>query len=163
MKRELGIFERAQVIADRYSPFHIVAVLRLENAPLPDILQKSFNEARKRHPFLSAHLTNEDGHYYFESLTYPLLPFHILPRRSNEQWVQVVESELATRIDTATGPMFRCTYLFDEARKQAEIILAISHSIADAASVSQLLHEVMTTCASPSDGTPDSVFELSPA
>jgi hypothetical protein len=59
--------------------------------------------------------------------------------------------------------MFRCTYLYNESQQRAEIILAISHSIADAASVSHLLHEFLTICASVADGKPVSASELPPA
>ncbi|HKI53009.1 MAG TPA: condensation domain-containing protein [Anaerolineales bacterium] len=163
MKRELGIFERGQFIADQYAPFHIVGVLRLENAPHPDTLRKSIAELQKRHPFLAAHLTHEKGRHYFSTLRDPALPVRILLRLSDEHWIQVTESELEDRIDASTGPMFRCIYLYNENQKQAEIILALSHFIADAASASQLLHELMTLCASFSDGKSVTVSELSPA
>lgn len=163
MKRELGIFERGQFIADRYATFHIVGVLRLENAPLPHILRRSIAELQKRHPFLAAHLMHEKKRYYFVALVDPSLPFKTLPRSNDEHWIRLSEAELENRIDASTGPMFRCTYLYNEDQQQAEIILALSHSIADAASASQLLHELMTLCASFSDGKPVSVSELPPA
>ena len=171
MKRELGIFERGQVIADRYAPFHIVGVLRLENAPLPHILRRSIAELQKRHPFLSARLIHEKKRYYFATLIDPPLPVKTMPRWNDEHWVQVVESELSIQIDALTGPMFRCTYLYNETHQRAEIILSLSHFIADAVSASQLLHEMMVICASFSEGMPFdqtqdkpvSVSELSPA
>jgi len=163
VKRELGIFERGQFIADRYAPFHIVGVLRLENAPLPHILQSSIAELQKRHPFLSAHLIHKEGWHYFATLADPSLPFKTLLRSNDEHWIQVTEAELQDRIDASTDPMFRCTYLYSEDQQQAEIILALSHFIADAASASQLLHELMTLCASFSNGKSVSVSELSPA
>jgi hypothetical protein len=162
MKRELGFFERGQVIADHYAPFHIVGVLRLENAPLPYILRRAFTELQKRHPFLSAHLVQEKGQYYFETLNDPALPVKIISRLNDEHWIQTVEAELQSRIDALTGPLFHCTYLYNETHQVAEIILAISHTIADAESVSHLLHELMTTCASFADGTPVSLPNLSP-
>jgi hypothetical protein len=163
MKRELGVVERGQFVADRYAPFHIVGVLRLENVPIPQVLERSLAELQKRHPFLSANLLYEMGRFYLASLTEPALPFRTLPRLSDEHWIQVTESELENRIDSSTGPMFRCIYLYNEDQPQAEIILTISHSIADAASVSHLLHELLITCASFADGEPVSVSKLSPA
>ncbi|HSM70271.1 MAG TPA: condensation domain-containing protein [Anaerolineales bacterium] len=163
MKRQLGFFERGQVIADRYAPFHIVGVLRLENAPLPHILEKSFAELQKRHPFLAVRLMREKGRYYFTALNDPTLPVKTIPRRNDEHWIQVVETELENRIDALTGPMFRCTYLYDKTHQQAEIVLSISHAIADAVSVSHLLHELMMTCASFADMTPVSLPDLPPA
>lgn len=163
MKRELGIFERGQMIADRYAPFHIVGVLGIENAPLPHILRKSIAELQKRHPFLSVRLMREKEKYSFATLIDPALPVKTMPRWNDEHWIQVVESELSIQIDALAGPMFRCTYLYNETHQQAEIILSLSHFIADAVSASQLLHEMMVICASFSDGMPVSVSELPPA
>jgi len=161
MKRELGIFEQAQYIADRYAPFHIVGVLQLESAISPHILQKSLNLLQKRHPFLSARLLHENGNLYFATLVDPNLPFRALPRWNDEHWHQVVEVELTTQIDALNGPMFRCTYIYNESQPHAEIILVISHFIADAASASHLMHELMMICASLADRVPVSVSKLS--
>lgn len=163
MKRELGIFERAQVISDRHAPFHIVGVLRLENAPPSHIIRKSLALLQTRHPFLSARFLHENGRDYFATMTNPPLPFRNPPRWNDDHWHQVAEIELANRIDAVAGPMFRCTYLYNESQPQAEIVLAISHFIADSASVSHLMNELMTICASLNDGMPVSVSELSPA
>jgi len=163
MKRELGIFERAQYVSDRHSPFHIVGVLQLENAPPFHVFRKSLGLLQKRHPFLSACLLHEAGRHYFATLVDPPLPFRNLPRWNDDHWHQIVEVELNTRIDAANGPMFRCTYLFNESQPRAEIILTLSHFIADSMSVSHLLNELMTISASFTDGMPVSVSELSPA
>lgn len=163
MKRELGIFERGQFIADRYAPFHIVGVIRLDGVPIPHILRKSFLELQKRHPLLSVRLMHENGRHYFATLIDPMLPLRVLPRWNNDHWLQVTETEMATRIDSSSGPLFRCIYLYNENQQQAEIIVSLSHFIADAASTSHLMHELMTICASFSDGMPVSVSELSPA
>lgn len=163
MKRDLGIFERAQVFTDRYAPFHIIGVLRLEDAPPSHVVRKSLTLLQKRHPFLSASLMHEKGQHYFATLVEPPLPFRNLPRWNNDHWRQVVEVELANRIDATTGLMFRCTYLYSESQPRAEIIFTLSHIIADAASTSHLLHELMTICASLADGMPISVSELPPA
>lgn len=163
MMRELGIFERSQLIADSYSTFHIVGALRLENAPPPHIVRKSLGILQGRHPFLSVRLLPENGKNYFAALIDPPLPFRNLPRWNDEHWTQVVETELATRIDSLTGPLFRCAYLHSESHPHAEVLLTLSHLIADAASASQLLHELLTICASLMDRMPVSVSKLPPA
>ena len=160
MERQLGVFERAQLIADTYSPFHIAGVMRLENAPPPHALQGALSILQNRHPFLSAYLSHKNGRDYFAPLDDPSLPFIPGPRLNDEHWRQVTESELAGRIDR-NGPLFRCTYLFDEENLHAEIIFTISHIIADATSTSHLLHELMTICASLLDGEPASPPKLS--
>jgi len=162
MKRELGSFERALVITDQHAPFHIVNVLRLENAPPPHIVRQALKVLQNHHPFLTSRLINEKGKYYLASLIEPGLPFHFLPRWNNDHWVQVAEAELGRRMDVSTGPLFRCTYLFDSS-VCGDIIFSFFHSIVDAASVSQLMSELLTTCASFMDQRTVSVYELPPA
>lgn len=163
MIRELGIFERGQVVADHYAAFHIVGVLRIGSLLSPQILQRSLAGLQRRHPFLSARLANDNERLSFVPLIDPELPLRILSRLNDGHWIQVVESELVTRIDAQTGPLFRCVYLHNESHHNGEIILTLSHSIADAASAGQLLHDLMTICASLSAGEPVSLPELSPA
>lgn len=103
------------------------------------------------------------GKPYLTKLPAPPLPFRSLSRWNDDHWKLVAETELANRIDALTGPMFRFAYLYSETDGRAEIIFALSHFIADAASASQLLHELMTICASLADGKPASVSELPPA
>jgi hypothetical protein len=162
MKRELGSFERALVITDQRAPFHIVNVLRLENAPPPHIVRQALKVLQNHHPFLSSRLINEQGKYYLASLIEPGLPFHFLPRWNNDHWAQVAEAELGRRMDVSIGPLFRCTYLFDSSGR-GDIVFSFSHSIVDAASVSQLMSELLTTCASFMDQRTVSVYELPPA
>ena len=163
MKRELGSFERALVISDRHAPFHIVNVLRLENAPPPQILRQSLKVLQNHHPFLSARLVSENGRYYFASLANPGLPFHVLPRWNDGHWMQVAEVELGTRMDVATGPLFRCTYLYDAAKGHSDIILSLFHAITDASSAAQLMHELLNACASFMDEKTVTVYELPPS
>lgn len=163
MKRELGTFERALVITDQHAPFHIVNVLHLENAPPPQILRQALKVLQNHHPFLSARLLNEQGKYYIASLIEPGILFHVLPRWNNDHWTQVAEVELGKRVDISSGPLFRCTYLFDSTNSRGDIIFSFFHSIADAASVSQLMSELLTTCASFMDQRTVTVYELPPA
>jgi hypothetical protein len=162
MKRELGTFERALFITDQHAPFHIVNVLRLEYAPPPQILRQALKVLQNHHPFLSSRLLHETGKYYLASLIEPGLPFHFLPRWNNDHWFQVAEVELGKRMDVSTGPLFRCTYLFDSNNSRGDIIFSFCHSIVDAASVSQLMSELLTTCAAFMDQRTVTVYELPP-
>ncbi len=162
MKRELGTFERALVIADQNAPFHIVSILNLENAPSPHILKQSLQILQNRHPFLRSRLLHEKGTYYFAKLVEPALPFYFLPRWNADHWIYIAEVELTKRIDTSIGPLFRCTYLYSAADERADIILSFYHSIVDASSVSQFLHQLLVVCASFIDQKTVSVYELPP-
>jgi hypothetical protein len=162
LTRELGTFERALLIADQHAPFHIVSVLRLEHAPSPHILKQSLQIMQNRHPFLRSRLLYEKGTYYFAKLVEPALPFYFLPRWNADHWIYIAEVELAKRIDASTGPLFRCTYLYSVADERADIIFSFFHSIVDASSVSQFLHELLVVCASFMDQKTVSLYELPP-
>ena len=148
MKRDLGTFERALMMADEHAPFHRVSVLRLEGAPAPQIVRNALKILQDHHPFLSVSLLVEQGRYYFMNLVDPVLPFHVLPRWNDGHWVDIVEVELGNRIDTSMGPLFRCTYLYDATHECAEIVLTIHLTIADSASSARLMHELLKVCAS---------------
>lgn len=162
MKRELGTLERALLIADQHAPFHIVSVLHLENAPFPHILKQSLQILQNRHPFLRSRLLFEKGNYYFARLVDPALPFYFFPRWNANHWVYIAEVELGKRIDALTGPLFRCTYLYSEADERGDIIFSFFHSIVDASSVSQFLHELLGVCAAFMDQKTVSPYELPP-
>lgn len=163
MKRELGALERSFVIADQHAPLHIVSVLQLENAPPPHLLKLALKVWQSRQPFLRVRLFKKDGHYSFESLVQPDIPLHILPRWNADHWTSVVEVELGTRIDVAAGPLFRCTYLYEARRQCGDIVFSFYHAIADAASASRFLHDLLTTCASVADQRSIPVAEFSAA
>ena len=162
MKRELGTFERALLIADGHAPFHIVSVLLLESAPAPHVLKQSLQILQNRHPFLRARLLHEKGTYYFAKLVEPALPFYFLPRWNADHWMYIAEVELDKRIDASVGPLFRCTYLYNAADERGDIIFAFYHPIVDASSVSQFLHELLVVCASFMDQKTVSLYELPP-
>jgi hypothetical protein len=162
LKRKLGTLERALLIADQHAPFHIVSVLRLENAPSPHILKQSLQILQNRHPFLRSRLLYEKGNYYFARLVNPALPFYFFPRWNADHWVYIAEVELGKRIDALSGPLFRCTYLYSEADERGDIIFSFFHPIVDASSVSQFLHELLTVCASFMDQKTVSLYELPP-
>jgi hypothetical protein len=163
LKRELGTFERALLIADQHAPFHIVSVLHLEHAPPPHILKQSLQIMQNRQPFLRSRLLYEKGTYYFAKLIEPALPFYFLPRWNADHWIYFAEVELAKRIDTSTGPLFRCTYLYRDSDERGDIIFSFYHPIVDASSVSQFMHELLVVCASFMDQKTVSVYELPPA
>jgi hypothetical protein len=162
LKRELGTLERALLIADQHAPFHIVSVLSLENAPPPHILKQSLQIMQNRHPFLRSRILYEKGIYYFAKLVEPALPFYFLPRWNADHWIYVAEVELAKRIDVSTGPLFRCTYLYNAADERGDIIFSFFHSIVDPSSVSQFLHALLVVCASFVDQKTVSLYELAP-
>jgi phthiocerol/phthiodiolone dimycocerosyl transferase-like enzyme len=165
MLRELGSFERALLYSDRYAPFHLVSVLQLDGAPAPEIVRAALAVVQKRHPLLAARIVETRGRYYFESLPNPLLPLSVQPRQGDQDWLAIAESEMGRRIESDTGPLFRCTYLFEREGQRAELVLAISHFIIDGTGLVFLWGELLHSCRELLEGrTPEiAAAKLQPA
>ena len=140
MLRELGIFERALVLSDLHTPFNVVSVLRLENAPAPEAVQKALHALQERHPLLQAGIKNGAFEKSFDQNF--LLTF--IAAQHEQQWLEIVEREMNTRLHPPSG-LFRCTYLGSPS--QADLILTFHHAIMDAASGMNLLDELLRVCA----------------
>ena len=163
MKRELGTLERAMLIADQHAPFQITGVLRMEDAPPPHVLKQALRILQRRHPFLRALLFRERGKYSFADIADPEFPFYVLPRWNAGHWIAIAEVELARRVDAARGPMFRCTYLYNATDQRGDIILTCFQAIMDGSSLSRLMHDLLSICASILEQKTVSVYELAPA
>jgi hypothetical protein len=155
MLRKLGVFERAMLITNQHAPFVVVIVLRLENAPSPDVVKDALEKLQKRQPFLRARIV--DGG--FEALPSLEFPFTTIERASSDQWREVAEQEMAFRYDHITGPLFCASYIYKDG--YGDLVLNVHHAIMDAASGVNLLDELLRLC---SDETTDlSALEPAPA
>src|SRR5687768_8059363 len=137
--RKLGIFERALWRSDQHAPFNVVSVLRLEQAPVPKMIQDALGLLQKRHPLLQACI--KDGKYV--RLFDPSLPFQITEQQRDIDWLNVVEHEMNTRLNPESG-LFRGSYIYNSSH--ADLFLTFHHSIMDSASVVHLLDELLQIC-----------------
>jgi hypothetical protein len=139
MLRKLGIFERALVISDQHAPFNVVSVLQLEHPPVSKIVEHALAVLCKRHPLMQASIHAGK----FERLATPVFSFKAIQQPVEFNWLEVVEQEMNTRLDTTAG-LFRSIYFFND--KTATLILTFHHAIMDAASGMNLLNELLQIC-----------------
>ncbi len=119
--------------------FNVVSVLRLEHAPVPNMIQDALGLLQKRHPLLQACI--KDGKY--ARLFHPPLPFQITEQQGDIDWLNIVEHEMDTRLDPESG-LFRGSYIYNSS--QANLFLTFHHSIMDSASVVHLFDELLQIC-----------------
>jgi len=149
MDRKLGKIETAPALANDFATFNLVGIIKLENAPKPEILHQALDILQNRYPALGMRITKIKERYHFESDENLTIPFDVEERISDEQWVITTEDYLNQPLDWRTGPLAHCTYIVDQNEfSKAEIILAFHHSIIDAASLLNFLDELLTLCAS---------------
>jgi hypothetical protein len=147
MRRELGNFEKAQVITNEHYPFNAVIVLRISSGPSEEILQKVLKQLRRHHPLLGVHVHKEKGRYFFVSEGTPEIPLKVMERRNSQHWQPVVEEELNCEIDVFKGPPVRLAYLNGSDKgKESEIVITFQHVVIDSTSTAHFLHELLSLC-----------------
>jgi hypothetical protein len=144
MLRYIGIFEKAMLIANKHAPFNIISVLKMENAPSPDLVKGALEIIQKRQPFLLAYIVDERKRPFFEKLSSTDFPFTVIERNNKDQWCQIAEQEMVFRFDHNVGPLFRATYLYKDG--YGELVLNVHHTIMDAVSGMNLLDEFLRIC-----------------
>lgn len=144
MRRKLGIFETAAVLSHEYAPFSVVAVLELEPGPSRGALEQALSILQRLHPLLGVRIVPEDRHYVFESDGTPPISLQLENRTSADQWQEVAERELNSRLDTEAGPLLRCTYLEPSSGGgPGELVLTFHHAVMDGASCTHLLGQLV--------------------
>jgi NRPS condensation-like uncharacterized protein len=137
--RKLGTFERALFLSDQHAPFNVVSVLRLEQAPAPEIVQHALGLLQKRHPLLQACIQAKK----YVRLSDPSLSFKITELQGDISWLEIVEQEMNTRLNSERG-LFRGSYIYNSSH--ADLFLTFHHSIMDSASVVHLMDELLQIC-----------------
>lgn len=144
MQREFGRFETAPAVANEYACFNLVGILKIENAPSPEIVQKSLDILQAHHSALRTRIEKSKNSYYFRS-TDEKIPLKVETRIDESQWISEVEHYLNIPINWAAGPLLNCTCLISSG--MSEIIFAFHHSIADAISLVIFLDDFLKLCA----------------
>ncbi len=148
INRKLGNIEHAWALNDCFAPLSVVLVLKLVNGPTPKVLQQAFNILQQHQPLLNVHLVREKSRFYFiKPRQAPPIHVNRIVRENEDQWQKVAEDALNTRIDTATAPLARCTYLHTAGSVQkSEIVFSCHHSIIDSASGILFFHHFLSLC-----------------
>ena len=146
--RPLSQMEQAWTLTDIAFPLTAVCILKLEIGPAPSRLEAGLKKLQEVHPTLRVAIRAKGNQFWFDEIT-PTPPIHleIRPRVDEKQWQTVAEELLNTSIDTHQAPMMRSIYLHNPQTPHSELLLAFHHAIVDAASLTQLLHQLLLFCA----------------
>ncbi len=148
INRKLGNLEYAWTLANEASNVIVVTILRLRNAPRPQVVQQAFNILQERQPLLNVFLVKHKGHYRFQEATEPAsIAVQTINRIYDKQWQEVAEAEPGIRIDTSIAPMMRCTYLYNpKPNGDSELIFSCLHTIIDHTSGFNFTRQLLSLC-----------------
>jgi hypothetical protein len=162
MKRKLGVLEIAQTLTGEQVAFNVIAVLRLNNGPAPEMLRQALDRLQAHHPQLRVSIVKKGRGYEFTGTTDPI-PLAEVERTSEQQWLGVVEHELTRRFKLAGDILTRCCYLYSSATKHSELILTFHHTIIDGESGVELCRRLLSLCAGAELTAEPGADELPPA
>lgn len=159
MIRKLGNFEQAAVVSNIYAPFNVIIVVRLANAPSPDLLRSALDQIQNKHALLRAKIVDSKyGLIFQESSNPPPIQLTILEQDINHSWRSIVQNEMAFRFDINTTPLIRTTYL--QNGNNADLVICAHHAILDGATGISLVEDLIKRCAGIDDEIIDGDFEL---
>lgn len=138
--RPLSRMEQALTLIDRAFPFTAVCVLRLENGPSPEALRDALLRLQQLHPAMRAFIEDQK---FFESPTCPPVPLEVEERLHDTHWQEVAKTWLNIRVPCDQAPLLRAIYLQSPGQVNAELVLAFHHAIADAASLTEWMHQLL--------------------
>lgn len=149
MDRTLGRLEHAFTLTNEAYPLVVVGVLRLIDAPSPDIVRRALVLLQDRHPLLRVSIDRQHGQYRFkEAAAVPAIPLRIMARQHDTQWQEIAEAELNRASEATAAPLVRGIYLYEPGRQgRSELIFAYHHAIMDGAAGVHFYHELLSMCA----------------
>jgi hypothetical protein len=149
VRRPLGAMERWYWICDQISPLNVIARVRLTGSCPPEDLERAAAELVREHPLLRVAIAAEpDGtRPRFIEAKNPRIPVRTV-RTVGARWEhEVDEVELRSSLDWRSGPLARIVDVPDS--DGHDLILTVSHVIADGTTALELLRRLVELAADP--------------
>ncbi|MGW4354724.1 phthiocerol/phthiodiolone dimycocerosyl transferase family protein [Nocardia sp. NPDC004582] len=150
--RALSPSERWFWIIDRMSPANCAARLRVEGRIPAGRLESAAAALVAEYPLLRMGISDDaGGDPWFRPLPAPRIPVRRIRSRAAEDWARVIDAEIAAPFDLANGSA-RITDIVggaDSGSEYHDIVLTVSHIIADGRSLLALLRKVIDYAADP--------------
>lgn len=143
------------------SPFSIVTmVVRIRGHVTEAMLRDALAKVNRRHPNLRVRIIeDENGDPRFTSDGAKAIPIEVLPRESDEQWIEVLEKTSQVPFKFAERPPIR--FILLASPDKADLVIVSHHMICDGLSLAYLARDLMVHLGDPSrelDVLPDPVL-----
>jgi NRPS condensation-like uncharacterized protein len=145
VRRPLSPVERWNWIADQISPLNVVARVHLRGYIAAGVLERAAAALVAEHPLLRVTITSDAGGanptFVPSSQVIPVRMVH----GDDCEWERQVDAyELGTSLDWRSGPLVRIVdVVLDSAEEEHDLVLTVSHIIADATTALSLLHRLI--------------------
>ena len=103
---------------------------------------QALSAATRIHPLLGAKVIFDEQHEaWFSSDSVPGVPLRIIPRLSDNQWLEELKNEARIPFEIEKGPLIRCVLL--QSAEVSDLLIFCNHSICDGMALASLIKEVL--------------------
>lgn len=138
-KRKMSGTERRFL---RMPSANVVMIAKIKGLISKEQLTDAVVKARQKHFLLGVRVSlDDDSAGWFTQKNVPEIPIEVIPRLTNEDWIQTSTEELKRAFSAETGPLIR--FLLLESSEVSELIITAHHSICDGRSLVYLIRDIM--------------------
>lgn len=148
MKLKLPSTQGGMLLSGMPFSINFAVTARLRGSLTLTDIRDALQRLGQRHPFLAARvIAGDDGAAYVTDQGVPPAPVKVINRTSDDDWVQVLEREVAIPFDYRTGPPFRLIWLPGEGI--SDLMLICDHLSADGRAGIFALRDLLAFLADP--------------
>ncbi len=131
------------------APYSIVTVVaRIKGNISESMLINAVSRVQQRHPNLRVRIKEDNDHYlWFTSEGVKEIPVKIVPRESDDHWIDVFHEECQIPFEFDTQPAIR--FILVRSPIQSELIVFCHHIICDGLSLAYLARDLMVHLGDP--------------
>jgi hypothetical protein len=129
-------------------PNNVAVVAAINGNISENNLVQVLKKVAKMHPFIGVRVvidSNQDA-WFTEECDAPL-PLKVTRRKSNRQWIDVLENEQKIPFDFEKGPLIR--FILLKSDEISDLIVICQHSICDGLSLANIIQDIMFLLSSP--------------
>lgn len=146
------IVKRKATSAERFfshSPFSIVTVIvRIKGKVTDEKLQNAVAKVQQRHALLRTRIRDDNDHaQWFTSAGAQEIPIEIVPRTSQEDWIEIHAEASRIPFEFESRPAIR--FILVQSSDASELIILCHHIICDGMSLAYLARDLMVHLGDP--------------
>jgi NRPS condensation-like uncharacterized protein len=144
--QNLNQYERRITTLERLfslSPFSIVTVVaRIKGEVTAEMLKNAVAKVQQRHTNLRVRIKKDDQHAsWFTSAGVGEIPVEVVPRRADDQWIEVHQKASQIPFEFDTRPALR--FILVQSPSVSEVIILCHHIICDGLSLAYLARDLL--------------------
>lgn len=147
LDRPLTMFERALYHGEGFH-VNVMTTVRISGEITEQQIRQALARIQEKHTVLRCLVVQKGGRPWFVQQEQPApVPLRMIPRQTENDWLEVATLESLKRFDGSRGPLARVVWLRGET--VSELLLICSHALCDGRSLMTLLREILLLCDQP--------------